>query len=263
MSKYDEVINDGPFSLKRKGRSVIMENNLSAEDIENAKQNMKVSFPSIKKRMHNLLFEIEVLILDNFNPLDALGFVTTENLIVNPNEYVECESNKSQLEVEIIQNIVLKNKPEKYHETSAPEHIGKLFNLLDEFQSVLRNYLIYDNLLDETSNEIEKEIRFKIIGSFLIIRGDAFPLHYKRIALELFSDFRLEKVLKKYGFTIDEYFQTVEEIDRQSIAFMKDKTSKTKERCDDFLRFIEDNFKESDDFSTSLILNRPLNYAFR
>ncbi|WP_292462326.1 SEC-C domain-containing protein [Methanolobus sp.] len=252
MSKYDEVIECGPITIKRKGRSIIYKSNLSEDDNKDVKQKMIVDFPLIKQKMYNLLSEIETLILDHFNPLDALGYVTTENLIVNPEQYSEYESTNSQLEVEIVQNIILKNKYEYYRETSNYEYIKKLLEILDDFHNALRDYLLYDNYLDESLNPIEKKILYKTITNFLLIRGDAFPLHYKKISLELFSDSRLEGVLKKYGFTIEEYFKTIDEVERQKIAFMKDKATKSKERHDDFLKFAKENFEESDDLKTQI-----------
>ena len=124
MRKYDEVANCGHITMKRKGRSVIFESNMEEYDIEKSKQKMKVNFPIIEKDMYDLLSEIEALIIDNLNPLDALGYITTKYLIVDPEKYAEYESNNSQLEVELIQNIILKNKHENYRKISDYESLS-------------------------------------------------------------------------------------------------------------------------------------------
>lgn len=57
MSKYDEVMNCGPITLKRKDRSVILKSNMDAAEIEKSKQMMKAQFPRIKEEMFDLLSE--------------------------------------------------------------------------------------------------------------------------------------------------------------------------------------------------------------
>lgn len=243
MSKYDEDINCGSFTIKRKGGITNLKPNISADE---TKQIMKTQLPTVKNKMNDLLSEIEILILDDLNPLDALGYITTKNLVGNA-ERIEEYYASSQLEVEIVQNIILKHELENYRKLSVYESIGKLDNLLSDYRNSLQYYLMCENRLDETLNLIEQEIRFKTITDFLILRGDAFPLHYKKVALGLFSDSRIKEMLLKLGFTIEEYFETIEEIERQCIASVTDKTTKTNEIHKDFLEFIDENFKESDD----------------
>lgn len=247
MSKYDEVINSGPITMKRKGRVTTYKFNLGADEIEQSKQIMIFKLPTIKNEMYDLLSQIETLILDDFNPLDALGHTTTKNLLVNPERNNEYGFDNSQLEVEIVQNIILKNKKENYREISTYETIKKLDNLLSDFRDTVYFYLMYEIYSDETLNSIEKDILFNTINYFLIVRGEAFPLHYKKIASELFSDSRIEKMLRKLGFTIAEYYETIEEIQRQNIAFIEDRVTKIDVLRKDFFEFFDKNFQDSDD----------------
>jgi len=247
MSKYDEVINCGPITMKRKGRVTTYKSNLDLDEIEQAKQIMSVQLPIVKKEMYDLLSEIEKLILDDLNPLDALGHNTTKNLLVDPETNREDGFDNSQLEVEIVQNIILKNKQESYRKVSTYENLKKFDDLLKDFRDKLYYYLMYSIYSDETLNSIEKEILFDTILNFLILRGDAFPLHYKKVALELFSDSRIKKMFEKLGFTIEEYFETIEEIQRQNIAFIKDRVTKLDEVRKDFFECFDKNLKEFDD----------------
>ena len=194
MSKYDEVINCGPITMKRKGRITTYKSNLDSDEIEQAKQIMSVQLPTVKKEMYDLLSEIETLILDDLNPLDALGHNTTKNLLLDPETNRKDGFDNSQLEVEIVQNIILKNKQESYRKVSTYENLKKFDELLKDFRDKLYYYLMYSIYSDETLNSIEKEILFDVILNFLILRGDAFPLHYKKVALELFSDSRIKKM---------------------------------------------------------------------
>ncbi|PAV13096.1 hypothetical protein ASJ81_18745 [Methanosarcina spelaei] len=233
--------------MKRKGRVTTYESNLDSSQIEQAKQIMSVQLPTVKKEMYDLLSEIETLILDDLNPLDALGHSTTKNLLVDLETNRKDGFDNSQLEVEIVQNIILKNKQENYRKVSTYENLKKFDDLLKDFRNKLYFYLMYSIYSDETLNLIEKETLFNTILNFLILRGDAFPLHYKKVALELFSEPRIEEMLKKLGFTIEEYFETIEEIQRQNVAFIKDRVTKLDEVQKDFFECFDKNFKEFDD----------------
>lgn len=247
MSKYDEVINCGSITMKRKGRITTYKSNLDSYEIEQAKQIMSVQLPTVKKEMCYLLSEIETLILNDLNPLDALGHNTSKNLLIDPETNRKDGFDNSQLEVEIVQNIILKNKQESYRKLSTYENLKKFDELLKDFRDKLYYYLMYSIYSDETLNSIEKEILFDVILNFLLLRGDAFPLHYKKVALELFSDSRIKKMFEKLGFTIEEYYETIEEIQRQNIAFIKDRVTKLDEVRKDFFECFDKNFKEFDD----------------
>lgn len=247
MGKYDEVINCGPMTMKRKGRVTTYKSNLDSAQIEQAKQIMSVQLPRVEKEMYDLLSEIETLILNDLNPLDALGHTTTKNLLVAPEKNNESDFENSQLEVEIVQNLILKNKQENYREISTYENLKKFDDLLKDFRDKLYYYLMYSIYSDETLNSIEKEILFDTFLNFLILRGDAFPLHYKKVALELFSDSRIKKMFEKLGFTIEEYFETIEEIRRQNIAFITDRVTKLDEARKEFFECFDKIFKEFDD----------------
>ncbi|HBC30863.1 MAG TPA: hypothetical protein DC024_06420 [Clostridiales bacterium] len=247
MSKYDEVVNCRLMTLKRKGRVTTYKSNLDSSQIEQAKQTMSVQLPTVKKELYDLLSEIETLILDDLNPLDALGHNTTKNLLVDPETNRKDSFDNSQLEVEIVQNVILKNKQENYRKVSTYENLKKFDDLLKDFRDKLYYYLMYSIYSDETLNSIEKEILFDTILNFLILRGDAFPFHYKKVALELFSDSRIKKMFEKLGFTIEEYFETIEEIQRQNIAFIKERVTKLDEVRKDFFERFDKYFKEFDD----------------
>jgi hypothetical protein len=235
------------MTLKRKGRVTTYKSNLDSSQIEQAKQTMSVQLPTVKKELYDLLSEIETLILDDLNPLDALGHNTTKNLLVDPETNRKDSFDNSQLEVEIVQNVILKNKQENYRKVSTYENLKKFDDLLKDFRDKLYYYLMYSIYSDETLNSIEKEILFDTILNFLILRGDAFPFHYKKVALELFSDSRIKKMFEKLGFTIEEYFETIEEIQRQNIAFIKERVTKLDEVRKDFFERFDKYFKEFDD----------------
>ncbi len=88
----------------------------------------------------------------------------------------------------------------------------------------------------------EGEIYYHILANFLLVRGDAYPQHYKEISFELFS--LINELLTKKGFTIEAYWQTVEEIDRQIRYNFNEPNKVLIQEHKKFLKFVDEEIKK-------------------
>lgn len=210
--RFDEIHKLGPITLGRRDNVITIKSDFGKKDIVEVHRNAKKNLPILKKDVDQKLKEIEALILENFNPLDVVAYVASKNLLVDPETYTESSFEGKQLCPEIVQNIVLKNDLKKYTGTDR-NGIGKINEQTNKLFLKLINYLHVEALARDDLTLSEGEVYFHVISNFLLIRGDAYPQHYREVASELFS--KINDVLKSKGYTIEEYWSTVEEIDRQ------------------------------------------------
>jgi len=210
--RFDEIHKLGPITLGRRDNVITIKSDFGKKDIVEFHRNAKKNLPILKKDVDQKLKEIEASILENFDPLDVVAYVASKNLLVNPETYTESSFEGKQLCPEIVQNIVLKNDLKKYTGTDR-NGIGKINEQTNKLFLKLNHYLLVEALARDDLTLSEGEVYFHVINNFLLIRGDAYPQHYREVASELFS--KINDALKSKGYTIEEYWSTVEEIDRQ------------------------------------------------
>jgi len=209
--ELDEIYDNGFIKLGRKNNNVYMQSKEVLKD--KFSEIFKDKLPDLKEEILLKFKEIEDTILKNYNPLYILGVVTANNLFCDPEKYSESTFEGKQLYPEIIQNIILKNDFEVYKDKSIQENIPEIEEQLNSVWEKLHQYVMFNSLFNDQLDDIEKEIYFKIVSKFLFLRGTAFPQHFELVARELFSN--IDDVLKKKGFSIKDYYKTLNEIENQ------------------------------------------------
>jgi hypothetical protein len=238
---FDEISKVGPMTLGRKGNVISMKSEFGKKNVGEIRRNAKKALPLVKKDVEEGLKEIEKLILENYDPLDVVAFVSTKNMLTDPETDTESSFKGSQLLPEIVQNIVLKNDLEKYTGEDR-EDIDKFHELTNNLRSKLLTYLLTEALARDDLTSAEADVYFHVMNNFLWVRGDAYPQHYKEIALELFS--KINDVLKNKGYTIEEYWATVDEIDRQIRYNFNEPSKKLRLEHAKFIEFSENEIKK-------------------
>lgn len=218
--KFDEEYDYGFFKLARKGKQTFLFSS-SNSGLQHEKMDfMKKKLPELEIEVEQLYRDIETVLINNCNPLDALGHVSYKNLTCNPDEYTESSCNGKPLLVEILQNIILKHDSSAYPENSDFEKLNDLEVLLDKLWNKLVWIIIYESSSKDDLSFAENHVYFKTISHFLFVRGAAYSQHYEHIAKELFYD--VDHILIKKGFNINEYFDLLKEIDEQIDSNLKE-----------------------------------------
>lgn len=238
---FDESYQLGNITLGRKDNVVSIESKFGTGDTKDFRKNAKKNLSSVKKDFENKLKEIEELILKDHDPLDVLAFVTTKNLLTDPETYTESSFKGIQLLPETVQNIVLKNDLEKYTGSNR-EDIGKFQEMTLDLRSKLNSYIFTMAFARDDLNLAEGEVFFHVISNFLWVRGDAYPQHYREIASELFS--KINDTLKKKGYSIDEYWATVDEIDGRIKYNFNEPIKKLHQEHAKFMKFSDIELKK-------------------
>jgi len=247
--KFDETFEKGPIKIVRKGKQIFMQSNWKEKEHEKFMESVKKSSVKLEDIIHKIN-DIEKQIIEKFDPLDILAYVSVKNLFGNPETYAESSFEGKQLIPEIIQNIILKNNFDKYKSRTNRKIIPEIEPPIKELLHRLNDYTLYNPILQEGFSDAEKEIYFKTVIHFLNIRGSAYPQHYKLIALELFKKINFK--LNEKGFSIEEYFQTIEEIEKQ----INDNINQLNREHKIFIKFSDEEMKK--DIEPQTILQKYL-----
>lgn len=210
---FDEIYKCGAITLGRKGRQTFIVSNFEKEKHEKMIGDIKSDLPNFKQEVDKLLIEIENFIVQNINPLDALGHISLINVTGDPEEYSESSFKGKQFFVELVHNIILKHDVSAFPNNSDDTKLAELEELLNEYWSKFSWLIMYESMSKDELSFEEQNIYFRTISHFLFMRGDAYPQHNQQIAEELFSN--INHILSGKGFTIEDYFSTLNEIDKQ------------------------------------------------
>lgn len=242
---FDEIHVYGPITIGIKGRQTFVISNFETEKHQKMIGDIKFDLPQLKQEVDNLLIEIKNLIVQNFNPLDALGYISFTNLACESEECSESNFEEKQFFVELVHNIILKHDFSVFPKNSDDTKFDELEKLLNEYWSKFNWLIICETISKDELSYEEQDIYIRTILNFLFVRSEAYPQHYQQTAEELFSN--IQHILSGKGFTIEDYFSTLNEINRQinsRISRQLNFLYNIKEERDSFIDFIEKNEKE-------------------
>lgn len=111
-----------------------------------------------------------------------------------------------------------------------------------DLSSKLNSYIFTMAFARDDLNLAEGEVFFHVVNNFLLVRGDAYPQHYREIASELFS--KINDTLKKKGYSIEEYWATVDEIEGQIKYNFNEPIKKLRQEHAKFIEFSDNELKK-------------------
>jgi Nuclease-related domain. len=237
---FDEMEVFGPLTIARRENSISLSREYRPKFLEKVRKELKADALSYESKISEDLAQIEAAILKQYDPLDVIAYVATKNMLVDPETWTESSFTGNQIIPESFQNIALKNDYENYARATR-EGMDQFDESSNQFRTDLSNYLLTVTLTKENLSPVEAEVYFHTISHFLLVRGDAYPQHYEEISSELFS--KINDVLKTKGFTIEEYWETVKEIDRQIKFNFNEPTKQIVEEQARFFEFAKKEFE--------------------
>ena len=158
---FDESFKLGPITIGRKDNVVSIKSEFGTVDINEIRRNAKKNLPLVKKDFEEGLREIEELILKDHDPLDVLAFITTKNLLTDPETYTESPFRGRQLLPETVQNIILKNDLGKYTGSNRKD-IGNFHEMTQSLGSKLNSYIFNMAFARDYSNLAGGEVYFHV-----------------------------------------------------------------------------------------------------
>ena len=163
---FDEIYDYGPITFGRKGRQTFIVSNFEKEKHEKMIGDIKSDLPNFKQEVDELLIEIENLIVQNLNPLDALGQISLINLTGDPEKYSESSFKGKQFFVELVHNSILKHDFSAFPKNSDYTKLGELEELLNEYWSKFTWLIMYETMSKDELSLEEQDIYFRTISHF-------------------------------------------------------------------------------------------------
>src|SRR5712692_7157541 len=208
----DEAFEYGPIRLTRKGKVIKLESKWKKGEYQAFLSRVKHGLPGLRGELERKIAKFEQVIIQNYDPLDVLSYVASRKVLVDPDVFSESSFEVKQWFSEFTQNIVLKNPLDKYKTSSerltVPSIEKELNQRFEEFVACTQSEI----LTREGLSEVEKDVLHTVVIWRILVRGRAYPQHVKVIATELFDRIGLERFS---GYTVLQYFETIEEINRQ------------------------------------------------
>ena len=237
---FDKMGVFGPLTIARRENVISLSREYRPKSLEKARKELKADALLYKSKISEDLTQIETTILKQYDPLDVVAYVATKNMLVDPETWTESSFTGNQIIPESFQNIVLKNDYKDYA-SAKRDGIDQFDKLSDQFRTDLSSYLLTVTLTKDSLSPAEAEVYFHTISHFLLVRGDAYPQHYEEISSELFSG--INDVLETKGFTIEQYWKTVKEIERQIQFNFNEPSKKIIEEQENFFEFARKEFE--------------------
>jgi len=173
---------------------------------------LKDSLPAIESELDTLIYELEIFLKNNFNPIDVLTVFAFE---CSTSIDIYCSIVDSTLE--LLQTILLRNEFREYPEKSSLDELDNLSEKLTYIEFLIRDWA-FSKSLQFTLNQEQQFTLFQIIAKYVTVRGEIYPAHVIDVIPELFGKF--ENIFKTKGFTPNDYLTFVNDVrDQLEINF--------------------------------------------
>jgi hypothetical protein len=237
--KNYEVAQYGPLKMERMGRYVSLSSEWEPREFEKHIENIKANREPFRQEINEAIREL-ITIAEQYNPLELLSTVATQNVFANPETYKESthEGRESYVEYALSVALSVKNPRMDVHATSeAIERvntlIAKIFNNVGWFFGM--------EAVDE-EDRTKHEIRYHSLMRYLMVRGDSYPEHHIDLVKSLFEPHN--NFLKEhYGFITHDVILWLENIEAQVLAALNRQgafAAKMHEMHEIFKRFIDE-----------------------
>jgi hypothetical protein len=207
--KNKEVFRDGPMEIVRKGKNIFMRNNMTEEEHQQYRQQVKEGRPKAYEDIKELIQKVKDKI-DEFDKLTVLSAIASLCLFkINTDP---SDDGISETVLEYLQSVVLADVENVNSEKMPdPKSLTFIYENLKEIRHQFSYYFMSESLV-ERYPPIEAKVRHDMISEALFIRGDGYLKHINILYDELFTPH--DAVLKqKYGFTSSDIRKAFEHIE--------------------------------------------------
>ena len=207
----------GPLILERYGKYVKISSDWKPEEHKKYIENIKSNQPDFKSDIDNKIQEL-IKIAENYNPLELSVALAPENVFANPETFKESTSEVREHFVEYALSIILSIRNPHTNNHATKEAIEKFRTLISEIFNNLTWYFAVDNLKND--DEAQRDIRYKSLLQYLMLRGDSYPQHHVDLIKGLFKPHD-NFFVKHYGFNTENVIARVDIIENQTVDALR------------------------------------------
>ncbi len=227
----------GPFRLTQKGTHVLLETKWKKDEYQEFIKNLQTLKPELRQSIGEIIERLENLMI-TCNPLKIIVNFSKLGMIRIPGSNIASGEEQSEAFLEYLMSLALSNPFPEASMDPIDEVISEIRTLWNDLINKVVTYFGIE-MVEQTNSKPEANLRFHLIISYLLKRGDAYLLHLDRTFLELFKshDQFLKRVL---GFSSQDLYEFMEYIATRMEAAIRDEIQALKSIRDTFIQFNED-----------------------
>lgn len=209
----DEVFETPLFRMERSGRFIKIETNRTPEQQATLVKSVVDNRHRLVERATECRAELKALI-HRFSSLDILAHQIAQDMLRDPNQYREMDS---ELRPHLIEYLALLELEDAEYEVRAvespsPSDVARTRELLEEVFDAFKWQIMTEHITEENQGalKIEQELRFHALIYHVFVRSPAYHHHWVEILTDLFSSPRVAAWLEERHLRIDGVLKCVD-----------------------------------------------------
>ena len=209
----DEVFENPLFRMERSGRFIKIETHRTPEQQAALVKSVIENRHRLVERAAECRAELKELI-HRFSSLDILAHQIAQDMLQDPNEYREMDS---ELRPHLIEYLALLELEEAEYEVRAiespsPSDVTRTRELLEEIFDAFKWQIMTEHITEENQGalNVQQELRFHALMYHVFVRSPAYHHHWVEILTALFSSPRVAAWLVGLHLQIDDVLKCVD-----------------------------------------------------
>jgi hypothetical protein len=202
-----QIFDNGWMRAELKGKNIFMKNTLSAGEhdkwLKQLKTNRPLFYADIRSRIEKVVEAI-----NSYDKIFVLGGISS--YASQKMRFDETDDGASEIIMEYCQSISLATNNISTLRPNA-DNLKEIFESLMQIKSDMLNYYAIEHLEDKYT-KTESDVRFKMIGETLCVRGEGYLKHIEELFVEMLSPHD-EFFLKHYAFRPSDIIDTFNELE--------------------------------------------------
>lgn len=239
--EYDEVRQYGSLSIARKGRFTFLENRASPEEHKQALEEIRGSMGEYVEATEKEIQDLERL-LQQYSPLDVVGYIAFRNHITNFETYKEIESKENLAYAEYVALLYLCHTRGEYPDKESVILPDAIEDIQDRVRKLFNRQTFYlafrDVDPDRTERDTARELRVSSLMHSLLVGDMAYPEHRQELTRGIFAPMS-DDLRRLLGFSVDDAFQMAEGIRSLMSHRLEEKRSRVREMVKRLLKVVK------------------------
>lgn len=209
----DDVVETPFFRMERSGRFIKIETHRTAEQQAALVASVIENRHKLVERATECRAELKAL-LHRFTSLDILAHQIAQDILRDPNEYREMDS---ELRPHLIEYLALLELEDPQYEVRAiespsPSDVVKTRELLEEIFDAFKWQIMTEHITEENQGAltVQQELRYHALMYHVFVRSPAYHHHWVEILAALFTSPRVAEWLQERHLSIDDVLKCVD-----------------------------------------------------
>jgi hypothetical protein len=212
-SQPDEVFETPLFRMERSGRFIKIETHRTPEQQATLVKSVVDNRHRLVERAAECRAELKTLI-HRFTSLDILAHQIAQDILRDPNEYREIDS---ELRPHLIEYLALLELEDTEYdlravESPSPSDVARTRELLEEIFDAFKWQIMTEHITEENQGalSVQQELRYNALMYHVFVRSPAYHHHWVEILTALFNSPRVAAWLEERHLRIDDVLKCMD-----------------------------------------------------